>query len=128
MIMTEPTKAPRKAARPTIKERAAQPICPNCGGTPVRKSVKGPFPTYCSIACKTEHRNRFSSRGASLVGWAQAWRIDRGSGEIAKGAFEQLCQILDAFNSADATAGRPRADLYAAKLLAGGTLFIDRRH
>lgn len=128
-----PAKAPRKA-KPTIAARAAQNICPNCGRKPQRISSRGPNPTYCTDRpCKTEMNRRIMARGLAIVALAQAWRIDRGSGEIAKGSFAQFCEIVDGWNAEDAAyrgpAGesRPRADLLAAKLLATGTKYCDRR-
>src|SRR3990172_11315739 len=106
----------RASKRPTIRERAAVAQCPNCGKVPERKSVKGVPPTYCSKACKDEFGNRLSSRGKAIAGWAMAWRVDRGSGEIAKGAFQQLCSILDLFNAEDIEAARPRICGWASKM------------
>lgn len=63
-----------------------------------------------------------------MISFLKAWRVDRGSGEIAKGAFAEAIRILDQFNGQDKDAGRPRADLYAAKLLATGTNFFDRQN
>lgn len=116
--------------RLSIKERASANICPNCGGKPESTSTRGPGKVYCNKKCKDEMGNRMASRGKVLVGWAMAWRIDRGSGEIAKGAFQQLCTILDTFNAEDAAVkpnARPRADLWAAKVLSTKTLYIDRQ-
>ncbi len=61
-----------------------------------------------------------------MIAFLKAWRIDRGSGDIAKGSFAEICAITDRFNAADREAGRPRADLYAAKILASGFASIDR--
>ncbi len=123
--------------KPTIRDRAAERICPNCGGPVVRRSARGSHPTFCSAkgegVCKREHANRHTVEGRAVMAFLKAWRIDRGSGEIAKGAFAQVCQIVDQFNAADlAYRGpngeqRPRADLYAAKMLASGTMYFDRQ-
>jgi endogenous inhibitor of DNA gyrase (YacG/DUF329 family) len=112
------------ASKRTIAERAADPICPNCGASTAERAKSA---TFCSDECKIAHYNRHVKEGRAMVAWAKAWRIDRGSGEIAKGALDQLCNIVDTFNREDAEAGRPRADLYAAKLLRGGSLYADRR-
>ncbi len=113
--------------KPTIAERAREMICPECGGPVARRSPKGPRPTFCC----PEHSRKFNARamkeGAAFVALAKAWRIDRGSGEIAQTALQQMCQIIDGFNSDDHKAGRPRACLYAAKLMIDGRLYMDRR-
>lgn len=130
--MTTEAATPAKSSRPTVAERAREKVCPNCGGPVVRRSARGPMPTFCDAkgpgACKREHGNRALVEGRALVAFVKAWRIDRAQGEIARGAFEQICRIADQFNAEDRTAGRPRADLYAAKLLADGTQFFDRQH
>ncbi len=117
--------------RPTISELAKRPTCPNCGGTVMRRSPKGPVPTFCDAkgrgVCKREMNNRLTVEGRALAAFVKAWRIDRGTGDVAKGAFAQLCEIADRFNAADLAAGRPRIDLHVAKLLADGTRYIDRR-
>lgn len=117
---------PRKG-RPTIAERAREKVCPDCGGPVERRSARGPFPTFCSDDCKRSHSNRHIVEGRAVIALLKAWRIDRGTGEIAKGAFAQVCQIVDLFNAQDAEAGRPRADLYAAKMLREQTSYLDRR-
>lgn len=115
-----------RAAKPTLAERARERICPECGGEVHRKSSRGPMPTFCSDMCKRARGNRRLARGAAIIELAQAWRIDRGTGEIAKVSFEQLCSILDLFNADDKEAGRPRADLMAAKILSDGSIYLDR--
>lgn len=106
--------------KPLIRERAADMICPECGQPVERRSKHGPKPVFC----RPEHRKAFSNRmivdGAGVLPYLLAWRIDRGSGEIAQASLQKVCQILDGLNEAAGKAGRPRADLYAAKLLAAG--------
>jgi hypothetical protein len=118
-------------SKPTIRDRANTPVCPNCGGPVVRRSTKGPVPTFYDAkgagVCKREHGNRHIVEGRAVIAFLKAWRIDRASGDIAKGSFAQVCQIVDSFNAADAAEKRPRADLYAAKLLRDGSMFIDRK-
>lgn len=113
--------------KPTIRDRASEKICPNCGGPAIRRSARGPRPTFCSPECKREHGNRLTVEGRAVMAYLKAWRIDRGSGEIAKQSFQEVCQIVDDFNAEDKKAGRPRADLYAAKLLDTGFLYMDRK-
>lgn len=114
--------------KPTIAERARDAICPECGGQVVRRSTRGPKPTFCGPECKRAHGNRHIVEGRAVIAFLKAWRIDRGSGEIAKASFQQLCQIVDQFNTQDRAAGRPRADLYAAKLMEDGRLYMDRQN
>lgn len=113
--------------RPTIQERLRERVCPNCGGTPERKSTKGPPPTFCTKTCKREHNNRLLVEGRAVIGFLKAWRIDRGTGEIAQQSFAQVCEIVDHFNAQDLKLERPRADLYAATLLADRTRYFDRQ-
>lgn len=112
--------------KPTMRERAAEKICPECGGPVARKNAKGRAPVFCCVEHRVAHQNRHVSQGAAMAALVKAWRIDRGSGEIAQAAFQQICSIADLFNAEDGEAGRPRADLYAAKLLGDGRLYIDR--
>lgn len=117
--------------RPTVQERLVGRVCPNCGGTPTRKSTRGPRPTFCDSkgpgVCKREHNNRLLVEGRAVIGFLKAWRIDRGQGVIAQQSFGQVCEIVDLFNAQDREAGRPRADLYAATLLRDGTRYFDRQ-
>ena len=117
-----------RQSKPTISERAREAICPECGGQVVRRSARGPMPTFCSPECKRDHGNRHIVEGRAIIALAKAWRIDRGTGEIAKTAFEQMCRIIDQFNAQDREASRPRADLYAAKLMVDGRMFMDRQN
>jgi hypothetical protein len=130
--MTDLPTATAKAPKPTIRQRAAEAVCPNCGGLVERRSARGPMPTFCDAkgkgVCKKEHANRHIVEGRAVIAFLKAWRIDRAQGEIAQKAFEQVCRITDQFNAEDREAGRPRADLYAAKLLVDGTQFFDRQH
>lgn len=116
-----------KKSKPTIIDRAKQRICPECGQPTVRRSDRGRFPTFCCPEHKKSFENRHIAEGLAVIRLLKAWRIDRGTGEIAQQSFAQVCQIVDLFNSEDAQAGRPRADLYAAKLLVDGSIFLDRR-
>lgn len=121
-----------RQTKPTIAERAREGICPNCGGPVVRLSNRGPVPTFCDArgkgVCKREHFNRHLGEGRAVIALLKAWRVDRGTGEIAKTAFAQMCQIVDQFNADDRDEGRPRADLYGAKLMADGRLYMDRQN
>lgn len=130
-MTTETTTAP-KTPKPTIRQRASARVCPECGGPVERRSARGPMPTFCDAqgkgVCKKNHANRHIVEGRAVIAFLKAWRIDRAQGEIAQKSFEQICRITDQFNAQDKEAGRPRADLYAAKLLVDGTQFFDRQH
>lgn len=115
-----------RAEKPTIAELARRSECPNCGGKVERKSARGPMPTFCSKACKVDHQNRHIAEGRVVIALLKAWRIDRGTGETAQGAFAQAISALDHFNAEDRKAGRPRPDLYASKILITGTMPFDR--
>jgi endogenous inhibitor of DNA gyrase (YacG/DUF329 family) len=115
--------------KPTIQERLRERLCPNCGGPVSRRSARGPAPKFCSNKCKRDLNNRLLVEGAAVIGLLKAWRVDRGSGEIAKNCFAQAVTILDTFNAEDLKAGRPRADYYGATLLGwqGTNRYEDRR-
>jgi endogenous inhibitor of DNA gyrase (YacG/DUF329 family) len=111
----------------SIRERLKAHVCPNCGAAVARKNAKGPAPTFCGKECKRAMNNRLTVEGRAVIGLLKAWRIDRGSGEIAQGCFAQAVEILDQFNARDREKGRPRADYYGATLLGSGTRYFDRQ-
>lgn len=113
--------------KPTIAERTKERLCPECKMPVARKSPKGRAPKFCSPAHAQAYNNRLLQEGAALVAFAKGWRVDRGSGPIAKDCLTEMCAILDHFNARDLEAGRVRADYYAATILADGTKYIDRR-
>jgi hypothetical protein len=79
----------------------AEKRCPDCGG-PV-----GPGKVYCAPACRAAFHNRMSKRGRVILPIALGWRAGRGSGDIAKAAFLEMCAYLDHCNAEDFKAGRP---------------------
>lgn len=117
------------APRPTASELARQPICTECGGPlpPRPPKQKGPGREYCSPECKKVRNARRLTRGSAVIEWAQTWRRNRGSGTLAQMAFSQLCNILDQLNAEDNKAGRPPADLAAARMIQTGTMYFDRQ-
>jgi hypothetical protein len=122
--------AKTKKARPSVRERAGEKLCPNCGKpSPERISSRGPAPIYCRKTedrdCKREMNNRNLADGLALVPYVKAWRVDRGSGEIAQTSFARLCKIADDLNAADIRDDRPRADYYAATLIASQAATVD---
>lgn len=116
-----------KKEKPTVAQLAARRVCPECGCEVVRRSARGPMPTFCGETCKKARGNRRLVRGAAIIEFAQAWRALRAQGPVAQAAFAQLNAILDQFNAEDVKAKRPRADLMAAKILADGTQYFDRQ-
>lgn len=123
--MTEQTTAKRKG-RPSIRERAAERLCPNCGApSPERRSSRGPAPLYCGPECKRAKNNRDLADGLGVINYLKAWRADRGSGEIAKESFARLCRIIDNLNEQDRAAGRPRADYVAAVAINSQKMTVD---
>lgn len=79
----------------------ALPLCPGCGA-----AVPG-HKAFCEPACRTAFHNRMSKRGRVAMPLALAWRGKRGSGDTAKAAFRELCELLDHYNAEDRKAGRP---------------------
>lgn len=118
-----------KSKKVSIAERAGQMICPECGGPVERKSKHGPTPIFCSPEHRRAFNNRAMADGAGVIAYLKAWRVDRGSGPIARAAFSRMCTIADSYNFEDAQAKppRPRADLYAAKLIGNDFQTVDDR-
>lgn len=116
-----------KKGRPSIRDRAGERLCPNCGKpSPERISNRGPAPIYCrDTDCKRQMNNRNLADGLALVPYVKAWRVDRGTGEIAQTSFARLCKIADDLNEADRREKRPRADYYAATLIASQAATVD---
>jgi len=75
--------------------------CQNCGADIVGKKA------FCAAACREAFHNRMSKRGRVAMPLALAWRAKRGSGPVAKAAFQELCAYLDHCNAEDRKAGRP---------------------
>lgn len=121
----KPKRAP--VVRPGIVDLVRERRCPECGGPVVRRSARGPFPTFCSPEHKRQHNLRHINEGRAIIGLLKAWRINRGSGEVAQRAFAEVCRAVDYFNAEDLEAGRPRADLYGAMLLHEQMSIVDRR-
>ena len=75
--------------------------CPECG------VVLPPSKLYCGPACRAAFHNRMSKRGRVAMPLALGWRAKRGSGDVAKRGFAELCAYLDRCNAEDVAAGRP---------------------
>ena len=83
--------------------------CPNCGVVAPAKKA------FCAPACRDAFHNRMSKRGRVAMPLALAWRAKRGSGDVAKSAFKELCAYLDACNAEDHKSGRPPMAEHMAK-------------
>lgn len=97
--------------------------CPYCG-------TQGPKGIYCAGGeCRQAFHNLMSKRGRVAMPLALGWRIKRGSGATAKGAFAELCAYLDHCNAEDRLAGRPSMVEYleASEKLKGGFGWRERR-
>lgn len=88
-----------------------QRLCPECL-EPVAQRGKGKPSVFCCDEHREAHKNRRTVRGKRLVAIAQAWRVDRGSGQVAQACLQQMCMMLDQFNAEDLEAGRMRASDY----------------
>lgn len=95
------------------RSTSKKPLCPECG-QPVTSAGKGRARVFCSEAHKQAHANRCAARGKALIKAAMAWRVNRGSGDVAKFAMAEMCAMLDRFAEEDRLAGRMRADDYFA--------------
>jgi len=115
------------AAAVTAKSR----VCPECSGE-FEPPAKGPgqHKRFCSTSCRTTWGNREKAQGAVAVTILKIWRTFRGSGEIGRAAFAELCSIADALLDDDRKAGRPalkskEIEPFVRAILADR--YIDRR-
>jgi hypothetical protein len=106
-------------------DEAKRKRCPECGAE-VGRTTRGVMKIFCSKAHKAKYHARSKARGQALVPMLLAWRTGRGSTEISKKAYAQVCMILDDFAAEDRKAGRPPVGEYVEKLLWMGT-HRDRR-
>jgi hypothetical protein len=91
---------PGKAARKAVYRRT----CLECGAG--FKSWH-PDAAFCSREHGTAFHNRSAKRGKVATPFLLAWRGKRGSGDVAKYAFQELCRMADLWNAEDREAGRP---------------------
>ena len=91
---------PGKPARKAVFRRT----CLECG-----EGFKSwhPDAAFCSRAHGTAFHNRSAKRGKVATPLLLAWRGKRGSGDVAKYAFQELCRMADLWNAEDREAGRP---------------------
>lgn len=89
-------------------------VCPECGVPVERTRVAGTPQVFCSKAHKTAHANRCAQRGKALVKMAMGWRVDRGTGAVAKFCFQEMTAMLDRWAAEDRDARRMRGPDYAA--------------
>lgn len=100
--------------------------CPQCGAPFAPWNAKGGRRNFCSGECRAAFHARAKLEGALIVQLAKAWRAQRGSGEIAKAAFKELCSALDMLNARDREMGRPAVTDHVGRLLGSGFRVIDR--
>lgn len=62
---------------------------------------------FCQKGHGTAFHNRSKKRGAVAIPVLLTWRGKRGSGDLAKYAFAELCSLADLWNAEDRKAGRP---------------------
>lgn len=98
-------------------------LCPECAAPVPRGAL------YCAPVCRHTFHNRMSKRGRVILPVALGWRGKRGTGDVAKRAFAELCAYLDACNAEDFAAGRPPMIRYLEAMFAhtGGVRWRDRR-
>lgn len=99
--------------------------CPECGKTPVRKSLKGPAPMFCSKECATKCERRKISDGRAVIDLLKAWRVcrnNKGDSRLGGAIFSEICTVVDTMIERDRTAGRTTARLlgYVSRILGGG--------
>lgn len=122
-----PHQPPIVPAASTASERPAKrKRCPECSAD-VPPTKTGVMRIFCAAECRSKYHARSKARGQALLPMLLAWRTGRGSTDIAKKAYAQVCAILDDFAAEDRAAGRPPAAEYAEKLLWMGTHRERRR-
>lgn len=104
-----------------------QRLCPECGLPIIRKSKKGPMPTFCCAGHKIAFNNRQTVRGRAIISLAMAWRQQRGKKGVGSESYKEMIRIIDKFNSEDREAGRPLVTLYAEGLLSDWRSYDERR-
>lgn len=103
-------------------------LCPQCGE---------PFPPtkrkrFCTPTCQQVFNNRMAAEGKILAPLVKAMMQSRGGGHtptlpVCGMARSELTRIARMLNDADKAAGRPPVRLYVERMLADGTLYMDRR-
>ena len=128
--MTTPTTTEPQAVTAPVrgKRLAYRRVCQECGATFRHWHADANF---CTRAHGTAFHNRSAKRGKVVLPILLGWRGKRGSGDMAKYAFQELCGLADGWNAEDRAAGRPpmypmierkrragwkAADLFAAAL------------
>lgn len=111
--------------RPTEPKHG--PECPWCASIVPSEKVRGEPKAFCTDNCRTSYNNKMKSRGQAVVALAMTWRAGRGSSDLSKAAYAELCSILDSFNAEDREAGRPPVSIRTGQIMRSGTRYIDRR-
>jgi hypothetical protein len=96
--------APVQAATepPKARKKAFRHVCPECAVT----FIGARDTRFCTTAHKDSFWNREAKRGKVAMPLMRAWRGGRGSGDVARYAFTELCALADRWNAEDRDAGR----------------------
>lgn len=103
-------------------------LCPQCGQSfHVRRGRR-----FCVPTCQQAFNHRMAREGKILAPLVKAMMQARGGGHtptlpVCGAARSELTRIARMLNDADRAAGRPPVRLYVERMLADGTLYMDRR-
>lgn len=103
-------------------------LCPQCGATFTPTKRK----RFCVPTCQQAFNHRMAREGKILAPLVKAMMQARGGGNtptlpVCGAARSELTRIARLLNDADRAAGRPPVRLYVERMLADGTLYMDRR-
>lgn len=102
--MTTDTATTAAAVAPKGRAMPYRRTCQECGTVFRHWHADANF---CTRAHGTAFHNRSAKRGKVLIPILLTWRGKRGSGDLAKYAFAELCAAADLWNAEDRKAGRP---------------------
>ncbi len=106
-------------------------LCFNCGAPVSNRRGRKFCPPEDGQNCQREFNNRMAAEGKLLAPLVKAMMATRGGGNTptlpicgkARSEVTRICKLL---NDADKAAGRPPAHTYVERMLADGTLYMDR--
>jgi hypothetical protein len=104
MTTTETTVAPAADDAKRVRKLTYRRTCQECGTVFRHWHADANF---CTRAHGTAFHNRSAKRGKVLIPILLTWRGKRGSGDLAKYAFAEMCAAADLWNAEDRKAGRP---------------------